>query len=936
MRSQRSGRALRGHPSLGGAVAAACLSVALLAGCGDDPQTMVASAKTYLEKKDYNAAGIQLKNALLEDANFAEARFLLGKVYLEQGDAFAAVKELKRAEELGYASDAVAPELAKAMLRSGDFDQVLKAYGERKLPEAGAQARLLATVGDARIAKGDVAGAKAAYEGALAADASVYSARIGLGRTRLASGDIAGARAEAEAVAKQEPSAPEAHALLAETWLAERRPDEAVAALDAAVAAKPSALSYHFRLVSLLLSVNRLDEAKERLAAMKKVAPAHPSTRYLQAFVDFREDRFQEARNGVQLVLKGTPDYLPAHLLAGSVLVRLNDYVAARPHLNKVLERAPQQPLARRLLVASYLGTGESARALEALQPLLQQSQPSEDASLMALAGQVYLANGDFDAAESYLSRAVSKSPNDATNRARLGVAKMASGDTDGAFADLEAASSLDQSTAQADLALVFAHMRRGEYDKALEAQKELERKEPNNPQTYNLKGGVFLAKKDMAEARKAFEKAVSVQPNYLPAITNLVRLDLQDKKPAEAKARYEKLVAQEPRNSDALVALAEVQRTTGAPAAEVLATLEKAAAVAPAATGPKIALIQQHLRMQQPNKALTIAQTAVTANPTDVAALEVLAHTQLATGDRQQAISSFTKLVSLQQQAPGPLVDLAEAQRLANDLSGAEQTLLRALAVQRDHVLASQRLVMLRLQTGNQDGALTLTKRMQQQHADNPLGYLLEGDVRMSANQWAEAATAYRRAFEQGESAELVNKLHSALSRAGRRAEADKVASSWLASHPRDLVVLGYLGESALSERRYAEAARQFKSMLEIAPNNVLILNNLAWVANEMKDPAALSYAERALAAEPNNPVVLDTVGNIEINVGKQEAGIAKLAKAVSLAPDLAQLRLNLAKAYVKVGRKTEAKKEIDTLMATAKDGSPLQAEVRDLAKTL
>ena len=328
-------------PSRRAAVAAAVTSLFLLAGCSQSPEEMLDSAKGYLQKNDLNAASIQLKNALQENANLAEARFLLGKVNLDTRDLPGAVKEFERALQLGYPREEVVPQLARALVRSGQFDRVVDEFGDERFADAGAQATLLAALGDAQMGKAEPAQAAAQYEVALAANAEEFGARVGLGRARLFSGDVDAAETVIREALQAHPDKAEAHAALAEIHFARARPDQAVAALQDALRLDPANLGYHFTVVTQLLRANRLDEALAGLEAMKKVAPAHPSTTYLQAFFDFRNNRFVEARDSVQKALKAMPDFVPAHLLAGTVMVRLGDHLQARTHLNRVLERTP-------------------------------------------------------------------------------------------------------------------------------------------------------------------------------------------------------------------------------------------------------------------------------------------------------------------------------------------------------------------------------------------------------------------------------------------------------------------------------------------------------------------------------------------------------------------------------------------------------------------
>ena len=571
-------------------VAIAALTAALLAGCGQSPEDMLASAKSYMEKQDLSAASIQLKNALQENGNLAEARFLLGSIHVRQGDPVGAVKELQRARDLGYPQEQIAPLLARALLGAGELDKLLEEFASTRVADNGAQGIILAALGDANLAKRDADKARAAYLDAIAADPDQVDARIGLARTHMINADLKAAEDEVREAIRRNPASAEAHATLADILMMRNEPEQSLLSLREAIRLAPRAVNYHFAHVSQLLRQGNMPEAEKALQAMQSAAASHPSTRYLQALIDYQNNRLVEARDTLLQVLKDAPQYLPAELLAGTVLVRLNEHVIGRTHLARVLERVPREPMARRTMVASHLATGEAQRALEFLQPLLQQENP--DPRLLGLAGQVFLANGDFERSEEYFERAARAAPDDAQARMRLGVARMAGGDSAAAFADLESAAQMDDSAFQADLALVMAHLRRGETDKALEAHAQLERKQPDNPLVHNLRGGLMLAKRDVPAARAAFEKALSLRPDYLSAAINLARIDLAERRPDDALARIKAVIDLNPKNIEALLTLAELQRTTGAAPADVLRSLERAEAATPGAVAPNLAIV--------------------------------------------------------------------------------------------------------------------------------------------------------------------------------------------------------------------------------------------------------------------------------------------------------------------------------------------------------
>src|SRR5690606_34143795 len=117
------------------------------------------------------------------------------------------------------------------------------------------------------------------------------------------------------------------------------------------------------------------------------------------------------------------------------------------------------------------------------------------------------------------------------------------------------------------------------------------------------------------------------------------------------------------------------------------------------------------------------------------------------------------------------------------------------------------------------------------------------------------------------------------------------------------------------LREKDYGNAIKRYERALERAPENALLLNNMAWAMHESKQPKALEVAERAHDLAPDNAAIMDTLGNILVARGETERGLELLGRAAEQSPQAYQIRLNFAKALLKANRKDAARKELEPL---------------------
>jgi tetratricopeptide (TPR) repeat protein len=141
--------------------------------------------------------------------------------------------------------------------------------------------------------------------------------------------------------------------------------------------------------------------------------------------------------------------------------------------------------------------------------------------------------------------------------------------------------------------------------------------------------------------------------------------------------------------------------------------------------------------------------------------------------------------------------------------------------------------------------------------------------------------------------------------------AEAQKYFAELLARYPKAPNV-HYLYGSFLLTSDAEGGLREFEKELELNPKNAEVLATIALEYEKRGDSdKAISYAQRAVDADPRFFAAHGVLGRLLANAGEVEKGIKELEMARQQAPDSPQVRFSLAAAYSIAGRKTDAAQE-------------------------
>lgn len=915
-----------------------CVSVLLVAlvlsACGrDDPESMIASAKSYLAKNDPNAAIVQLKNALQQTPNNAEARLLLAKALLEGGDAVDAETEVRKAFELKYSGDDAFALLSRVLLQQREYQKMISELSERKLEDSQARADLMTSLAFAYIGLSKVNDARTSIDAALAASPRYPRAQVAQAQLALTENNLPAALELVDAALAQTPDDVQAMLLKADVEMAQDRGGQAVKTLERLVELRPDSAAARFALITILVRAGQIDIAAAQLDSLKKLAPRDPRTLYAVAIVAYGRGNMQAAHEAIQQVLSVAPEHLPSLLLSGLVNYRLGSYRAAEEALRTVVAKVPDDRGALRTLVSTYVRTGRTAQAFETLEPALQRAP--NDPALLQSAAEVYLAsNNPAKAAEMY-ERVTALDKSDVASRVRLAQVRLATGDAAQAFKDLEAIVEANPALPAADLALISAHLRRRESAAALAAAIALEKKQPENPLVHNIKGVVYLSTRDFKNARASFDQALKLDPGYTAASTNLAQLDFAEHNVAGARKRYEQLLVKDPGNEQTLLALVGLLVASKAPDAEVKATIERAIAANPNSVRPFLVLIGYYAKLKDAKAALAAAQAARSAFPENPQVLEVLGAAQQAAGETNQALETFARVAKLLPQSTAPLMRLAGVQATLKDYDGAIDSLHKVIAMQPDLPSAWLALASIYVAANRAGDGIANARKLQKAYPTRAVGFGLEGQLLLSQKKPAEAVIAFREGLSREPIPLLGVMTYATYQSAGKPDQAAAMAQRWQKEHPKDTQLRMFQAQQSTFAKDYRVAAQHYRDILELEPDHVTVLNNLAWVLNELGDPKALEYAERATTLAPNVPTVIDTHGWILVQQGNAKRGLELLREASGLDPEDPEIRLHLAKALLKTGDKPAAKSELETL-AVKGNASRARTEAQQMLKEL
>jgi putative PEP-CTERM system TPR-repeat lipoprotein len=891
------------------------------------------AAKASLQKGDLKSAQIDLRNAVRNDPQNAEAHYWLGRVAFELGDPLASEREAIAARDRGFDPRQAVPMLTQALLAQNKFDEVLeKLKPDGKDPQL--DASILVARGYAQVGLKHPEDAQRSFAEAEQLAPNAVEPLLADARLSVARADLAGAGQKIDQAIAAQPKSAEALLLKAQLLRLRNDVPGAIAVLDGLIIDQPSVMQARLDRAGLELAAGNNEAAKRDIDTVLKGTPDNIYAIYLQAVMQAQSRNYKAADTNLERISGYIGRIQRALYLQAVVKEQLGQLEQAEDAAHKYIGHEPNDLAGYKILARIQFAKRRPDQVIETLAKVAESGK--SDAEAYDLLGRAYAATGRATEAVQSFQKAETLAPNDVGVQTRLASVRMGMGDVDTAMGDLEHTLELAPKLPAVSEALFFAALATGDTAKTAEALERIRAAQGQTEVVGNLEGLFKLTQLDFPGAKASFTDLVQKYPDFLPAKINLARVDVMLGDRAAADKILLDVLNKQPVAEPALTMMvSDYVQSNRLPDAVQL--LEHAHIAEPNQTRLTSSLGELYIRAGTPQKALDLAaaENATNTRSTDIQSLRAAAY--LALGQKKDARTTYAEILKEDANVIGARRQLVALLVEAGDFESARNVVQAGIVITPRNYQLYQDFVMIDLKSTGMDAALATADRLQSQDRDFPGIKALRGDIYLAANRPADAVAAYTEANTASPSTLLVTRLAAALLRSGRADDAATLLLGWLDKHADDLVALEQVAEINIATGKFDAAANNLELLLKQKPHDPVGLNNLAWIYQQQgSNEKAQVLARQAYVLAPSAQTA-DTLGWILTSSGNAKSGVALLRQASSAGAADPRILYHYAVALKDSGNRDEAKKQLEAVVAHQtefKEKVLAQKMLDDLAK--
>ena len=710
---------------------------------------------------------------------------------------------------------------------------------------------------------------------------------------------------------------------------------QAVWVLEEAVRNSPEREELRIALGQAALLVGDAAAARDALDAIAEGSEQHPDALVLRSQAELRLGDFDRAVATLGLAERLYPDRIEARLVRIGMLLQEHRIDEARRAIEEA--RGPvsagDRPDALRAfeieLHIAEAERGSNDAAIAGLRALIEQR--ADDPMAWQAFVQVMTRAGRLEEATKDVQAEIERTPSNTDLLAILASLHRAANRPEEAERALRQL--VDRAPSpSAYLALARHHSAQKDNEGLLAAFDQALGAFPDNPLLQRTRAEALLSAGKLEDARAAIDDYAARVPKD-PTVEYLkARVELADGRASAAAERLARLMPVLDRSwtqhwlGRALEAGGDL---AGADRHYQLALIREP--TEPALYGPLITLAERRGNWQN---STALAKRLVLLSPGDYPGWAALVGGLVQQGHAKDAVTAARQSAEL-------FGDRADAQLLlvralrANGEHDAALSLLSDLGRRFENSpdVAAERVLTLGM-AGKVDEGIQVASAEAAKHPDSAALHKAWASLLFAAGRAEQGAQAVDRALaldpDDPQPLEIRARFRTAT---GRLEDARHDLDLYLARRPEDAqahfmsgVVYEQSGDAERAIAAYRRAA-------ELDPTAFEPRNNLALLLTSRDLDGALAAAQEAYALRPDNPAVLDTLGDLYLRKGMVDRATSLLEDAHARAPELAEVQLHLALAY-RDGRRTEDARRLLVALGPRSDVPPALGARIDEAK--
>ncbi|PCH94506.1 MAG: PEP-CTERM system TPR-repeat protein PrsT [Gammaproteobacteria bacterium] len=884
-----------------------CVGIVLaVSACSDNEsaQTYITKAESLIVEKQNSAAIIALKNALKVDAKNAQARFLLGQLYLQVGDAENAAKELERANKFKYDINKLLPLLARAyMLTESDEDILSLTVQEKLLSTANTQYLAYKTIASLRT--GDNKLAREVVNAALAISTTDGYSMLANAYIEFSQQKIAHASTLVERILTATPNNADALMLQGQIATVEKNYVLAIESYQQYFLLQPNSGKVQLFIADALMKNGQFKEAEEIADAILAKIPTQPFLQYIKAMARFENKDYKAAISLASQSLNSGFNSFSLRLVAGASAFYLKNYQQSNNYLKDLMPYLPTEHPARRMLAVSQLQLGLIDDISETLGDY--DATNKESAQFLATLSYGLLEVGAYEKAKEMASYAANLTDMTAEETARAGVLKLMMNDPSG-IENLELALQQNPELVSAELALAFASIKLGNLSRAKKIADKWLQQYPNKAGGYNLQAKIFFRSKKLKEGKTALEKSLQLEPNNVYALTEMVKLANYQKDTEQATLLTEQALNAHPNNIEILRQYFSFHKNEAG-----LKVITKAQQDNINNVNYGVLLAEALMHLEQFKQASSVLDGYQLSVKTPKRYWQLALAANAKQPDGKDIYSILDKWHKNNAYHIEPVFLLVNYWRGKKSPDRALNVLEQALKKHPKNLMIHLVKMQVLLNSNRVSEAKKLLVLLDKFEVNENLLAGIEGRILLLDKQFAAAIPKLQQQYQAKPNSGNARYLAFALEGNNQKAQAIELLESFSEKdavenklNPRISLSLAnmYLAE------HQDKAIAEYERLIKVVPNSVVALNNLSWLYMEHgKYVEALKYSKQAYVLAANISDVVDTYAQALLKSDKKAKALVKAKEAYELSKGgNVDISLNFAETLLANNRNQEA----------------------------